>query len=195
MKKEEQKILRLAKVNNQNIVVVENGVDKFVPIKPICDALGIATNKQIEKIKEHPILSSTATLRVSVGADGKDREMFVLPYEYIFGWLFTIDSRNVKPEAAETVLKYQIQCYHILYDHFIMKAKFEQWKLEEIIKINDLRSVARFEFKECKNKLSQLNGQERDVISTPFEQWSFDQRQYTIPFPENKKVELNQEEA
>ena len=47
----------VAKVNNVEILIIE-GDEKRVAVKPICDALGIASNKQIERIKEDPILSS-----------------------------------------------------------------------------------------------------------------------------------------
>jgi hypothetical protein len=64
----------VAKVNNVSIVV-NRGDKELVPIKPICEALGVAANKQMGKIREHPILSSVATLGVSTGSDGKEYEI------------------------------------------------------------------------------------------------------------------------
>jgi len=63
----------VAKINEIDLMVIENG-DKLVPIKPVCDILGVAPNKQIEKIQKDQILSSVGTLKVSTGSDGKQYE-------------------------------------------------------------------------------------------------------------------------
>lgn len=80
----------IAKVNNVDIVSTSDE-QKLVPIKPICEALGIAWEPQRKKIQEHYLLSSTAMLSMVVAADGKEREMFCLPMGYIFGWLLIIN--------------------------------------------------------------------------------------------------------
>ena len=87
----------IARINNVDIVSTSD--EQLVPIRPICEALGIAYPTQFQKIQEDEDLSSTITLRVTVGADGKQREMACLPVEFVFGWLFTINPKNVKPEA------------------------------------------------------------------------------------------------
>ena len=117
----------VAKINNVEIVVIENG-EKRVAVKPICEALGIAFEPQFTRLKTDPILSSTVMLSVMVGADEKQREMVTIPFKYVFGWLFRIDSRNVKEEAREAVLKYQVECYDALYNHFASYADFVEQK-------------------------------------------------------------------
>lgn len=117
----------VARVNNVDIVVMENGMKK-VPVKPICEALGIAFEPQFTRLKNDPILSSVITLSVTTGADGKQYEMVTIPFKYVFGWLFRIDSRNVKEEARESVLKYQVQCYDALYNHFTIHYEYVEWK-------------------------------------------------------------------
>lgn len=105
-------------INDIEIVITS---EMLVPIKPICEALGVAPNKQIEKIKGHPILGSVNTLRVSTGADGKQYEMACLPFEYVFGWLFTIHPDNVRTESRDKLIAYQRECYQALFDHFARK--------------------------------------------------------------------------
>jgi len=117
----------VAKINNVEIVVVENG-SKMIPVKPICEALGIAFEPQFTRLKNDPILGSTVTLSVMVAADGKSREMASIPFKYVFGWLFQIDSRNVKEEAREAVLRYQVECYDALYNHFTQHSEFFEWQ-------------------------------------------------------------------
>ena len=117
----------VAKVNNVEIVVIENGT-KMVPIKPICQALNIDEDAQRRRLKDDPILSSVTVLSTATGSDGKQYEMVTIPYKFIFGWLFRIDSRNVKPEAREAVLRYQVECYDALYNHFTRHAEFVEWQ-------------------------------------------------------------------
>ena len=134
-KKKEQKMnnknevttTTVAKINNVDIVVIENGI-KIIPIKPICEALGIDFSSQLQKLKDDPILCLTMGLNTTVGADGKSREMATIPFKYVFGWLFRIDSRNVKEEAREAVLRYQVECYDALYNHFTQHSEFFEWQ-------------------------------------------------------------------
>lgn len=112
----EQKII--TRINGIEISAVLADGQTFIPIKPICEAIGVAFEPQFSKAKEHHILSSVITLRVTTGADGKNYEMVCLPEKYIYGWLFTINPANVKPEARNKVIEYQIRCYDALYAYF-----------------------------------------------------------------------------
>ena len=112
----------------QQLISIVNGVEIsavsdesgsiFVPVKPICDAIGVAYPPQFTKLQEHEILSSTIMLSVMVAADGKQREMVCLPLEYVYGWIFTINANNVAESARTKVLQYQRECYDVLYRHF-----------------------------------------------------------------------------
>ena len=108
----------ISKINGIDIVTVELDGEIFVPIKPICEAIGIDARAQRDKIQSDEILSSTGVLSTSVAADGKEREMFCLPLRYVYGWLFTINPKNVAPGACETVARYRRECYDVLYEHF-----------------------------------------------------------------------------
>lgn len=112
----------IARVNNVAILA-GNDSEKLVPIKPICEALGIDRKAQQDKIREDEFLSSVGVLSTLTGADGKQYEMFCLPLEFIFGWLFTINPKNVKEEAQEAVRQYRIECYRVLYNHFFGNLK------------------------------------------------------------------------
>lgn len=108
----------ISKINGVDIVTVERDGEIFVPIKPICQALTIDFEGQRQRIARHYILGSTAFTLKAVAADEKEREMLCLPLEYIYGWLFTINPKNVAPEAREAVTRYRRECYDVLYEHF-----------------------------------------------------------------------------
>ena len=102
-------------INHVEIVVTS---DMCVPIKPICEALGVAFQSQAEKIKSDLILSSVVTLGITTGADGKQYEMLCLPLKYVYGWIFSINPNNVKVESRENVMRYKQECYDALYEYF-----------------------------------------------------------------------------
>jgi len=90
----------------------------FVPVKPICQAIGIDHDAQRQRIKRHRKLSSVAVTVTATGTDGKSYEMLALPLQYVYGWLFSIDLSMVAESALPTVEKYQDECYEVLYRHF-----------------------------------------------------------------------------
>ena len=61
--------------------VVNNQV--LVPIKPMCEALGISHATQYEVIKNDEIMSSTVSIIETVGGDERQREMLCLPLKYL----------------------------------------------------------------------------------------------------------------
>ncbi len=158
----EQKILTVGFVNNVQIQIYEND-SKLVPIKPICEAMDIDPDSQRKRINEDPILGSVAVLNPSTGKDGKTYQMQCLPIKYVFGWLFRIDSRNVKEEARETLIKYQMQCYDILYDYFAGYADFVEKKQQRIEYYLSKLDDARVKFSTARDY---MNGVKEELNST-----------------------------
>ena len=81
----------------------------------------------------------------------------------IFGWLFTINPANVKPEAKEAVRNYRKMCYDVLYEHFFgsQQKQLEQNQieinlLENIAKLDQQKAAINCELSEMKRKLNQL---------------------------------------
>lgn len=120
-------------INNVEIEFPMDGETVFVPIKPICEVLGIDHSSQIQTIKTHPILGLTMGENPTVAGDDKKRKMLCLPLKYFFGWLFTIDARKVKPEAADTVIQYQERVYEAIYDKFFLEPVQQKKKLIQIL--------------------------------------------------------------
>lgn len=68
-------ISTISKVNGIEIITVDQDGETFVPIRPICQALGIDDKRQREKIQMDEILSSVGGLKPSTEADGKMYKM------------------------------------------------------------------------------------------------------------------------
>ena len=106
-------------VNGIEIAAVRNeNNDFYVPLRPICDALRLNVSGQIQAVKRHRILSSVVCTLHTTGADGKSYDMICLPLEYVYGWLFSIDTNLVADERREMVERYQLESYRALYIYF-----------------------------------------------------------------------------
>ena len=156
---------------NTVVVASINGVEilasklseGLVPVKPICEALGVAFQSQNSKLKEHPIYGSVVTLSITTGADGKKYEMTCLPIEFIPGWLFSINPANVKEEAKENLIRFQMECNRVLFHYFfgsqqkrIEQDSIEIKLLEELTELNHQKSIITSSITEKKKLIDKL---------------------------------------
>lgn len=169
----------IARINEVEIVIIENG-DKRVAVKPICEILGISVQGQLEKLKTDPILSSVVKLSLTTGADGKEYEMVTIPFKFVFGWLFRIDSRNVKEEARENVLKYQIQCYDVLFNHFTAHSEFIEQKQTVIDKALTEYEMAKGDFRTANNKMKAAEKDLKQARELSFDDFDSERRQLKL---------------
>lgn len=110
---------------DQVIAVKVEGGTVYVPIRPICELIGVAWQPQARKLNSDPILSDVSmsiTIRLQTSDSTSRRpqtsDMLCLPLEYLNGWLFGINSNRVKEEIRPKLLQYQRDVYHILYEAF-----------------------------------------------------------------------------
>lgn len=148
---EKKSKILIGKINNTEIFAINSDSGEIlVPIRPICEAIGIDPEGQRRKISEDEDLNSVADLRSATGTDGKQYKMLCLPLIYVYGWLFTINPKNVAPEARESVRKYRMECYEALYNHFFRRSD----KLREL-DLAEREAIARLESLESKLKEAQ----------------------------------------
>lgn len=108
----------ISKINGVDIVTVDRDGEIFVPIKPICDAIGIDVDAQRNKLNADDFFNSTTAIITAVAADDKEREMYCIRLRDVYGWLATINPGKVASEAREIVTRYRRECYDVLYEHF-----------------------------------------------------------------------------
>ena len=153
----------ILKVNSIEIECpIENG-QTYVAVKPICVALGIDHSVQIRDLKEDVILGSVMVYMTTTGGDGKQYDMVCIPLKFVFGWLFSINENRVKPEAKEHVLRYKMECYEVLFNHFFGNVKrqlevnqMEIQLLEEINELNEVKNRVSTDLREKKVKLEKI---------------------------------------
>ncbi|GLV61199.1 hypothetical protein KDH_80150 [Dictyobacter sp. S3.2.2.5] len=100
-------------------LVAYNGQSQmYIPIRPICEHLGLSWTGQRERIHRDPVLDAEAKLVRLTRAGRGDPTALCLPLKFLNGWLFGINAARVKPELKEVVIRYQRECYEALYQAF-----------------------------------------------------------------------------
>lgn len=158
----------LSVINKIQIIQIDGDL---IPIKPICQALGIDEDAQRRKLYGDDFFNSVAVLSTATGADKKEYEMLCLPLPYIFSWLATINPKNVKEEAKEAVQLYRLECSKVIFEAMFLKNKFLQEKdvlIEQ--KLAELESI-RTNFKNAKLKLDEANKELKEARIITFDDW------------------------
>lgn len=104
-------------------VAVNQEMQVYVPIRQICDLLGVSYQGQIRRINDDPVLSKQVkgvniTFTPLQGRGGGAQITNCLPIDYLNGWLFGINANRVKPEVRERLIIYQEKCYKVLAEAF-----------------------------------------------------------------------------
>ena len=171
----------VAKVNNTEITIIKNG-EKRIPIKPICQALGIDFSAQLQRLKRDEFLNSTVVTITTVGGDQKQREMATIPFKFVFGWLFRIDARKVKPEAQESVMKYQMECYDALYRHFTELEEYMEDRTKLVEQKMDVIEEARNGYKDASKRLDAAKRAFAEARSMTLDSWRESKSQLKLNF-------------
>jgi len=96
----------------------------YVPIRPLCDGLGLSWAGQQQRIHRDPVLSRHARIvRVThTNPAGGNPNMLCLPLDRVNGWLFGISATRVKEDLRDAVAAYQEELYDVIYDYCASKA-------------------------------------------------------------------------
>lgn len=147
----------------------------FVPVKPICEAIGVDPEAQRQRIMRHYILGSVAFTLKATGSDGKTYEMVCMPLEYVYGWLFTIDANLVAEANRENVKRYQLECYQALYTHFAgslrRRVEENEAEIKALQAVNDaIRGVkeAKAAQRDAEQRLADIRAARLDTAPTLF---------------------------
>lgn len=90
----------------------------YVAIRPITEFIGLEWSSQRLRIQRDDILREESRLVLMTGADGKQREMFSLPLEFLPGWLFGVTPSRARPEYREKLTQYRRDCFRVLWQAF-----------------------------------------------------------------------------
>jgi hypothetical protein len=101
------------------LVPIEGESRIYVPVKLLCDYIGLDWASQRKRINRDEVLSTCMVIMtMQMPGDDQKREHLVLPLSMIPGWLFGITTARVKPQLKEKIIRYQRECFDVLWDAF-----------------------------------------------------------------------------
>ena len=89
----------------------------WVPLRPLCDHLGLNWSGARQRVNRDPVLSEAQGVCI-IHTPGGDQRMLCLPLDLIPGWLFGVTVSKVRPELQEKILRYQRECFRVLWNAF-----------------------------------------------------------------------------
>jgi hypothetical protein len=102
------------------LVLVEGERRIYVPVRPICEYLGLTWPSQTLRLRRDPILAAEVkgVFIMKTPQEGGPQEMLCLPLDLLPGWLFGITSSKVKEEHREKITRYRRECFRVLWEAF-----------------------------------------------------------------------------
>ena len=107
-----------ANFQGAEILGVELDGTVFVVLKPLVEAMGLAWNGQLERIKRDVVLYEGMRMVRIPSLRGGNQDTVTLRLDRLHGWLFTINSGHVREEIRERVQTFQRECHEVLSRHF-----------------------------------------------------------------------------
>ncbi|EAR8162928.1 phage antirepressor Ant [Salmonella enterica] len=109
--------------NGQQIITAMAAGVAYVAMKPIVENLGMSWGTQQQKLMKQLDKFNCIHMNM-VAADGKLRKLLCLPLKKLNGWLFSINPEKVRADIRDKLIKYQEECFTVLYDYWT-KGKAE----------------------------------------------------------------------
>ncbi|OTP82625.1 phage antirepressor N-terminal domain-containing protein [Gilliamella apicola] len=151
--------LETIQFHNQSLIVLNHENKPYIAMKPVCENIGLDWAAQLKRIKRHQVLSSGMVMMTTPSKQGL-QEYVCLPISMLNGWLFGIDTNRVKPEIRKTLEQYQLECFDVLYHHFMPKVA-QQYP--NTISVEQQQAI-----KQAVNERSYRTGEHYQAIYTKF---------------------------
>lgn len=162
MKPETRKFLEF---NGKTIFFVAADGQYWIALKPICEALNVNWNRQFQNLKNNDFLKAVFAVQQMQAPDNQLRNYVALPEFFVYGWLMQIQSDS--PE----LMKYQWECYGVLYNYFHGTITGRKTLLSEKAKaqieidsvFNRLSSEDALVLERARFKINRINRELRDL--------------------------------
>lgn len=120
------------------VVDVDGRQVVFVPIRPICDFLGVSWTGQRRRINRDRVLSEEIQGVNVTFTPGGRQEMLCLPLDYLNGFLFGLNPSRAKEEVQEQIVRYQRECYRVLAAAFLRRSPSAETGLSPLEQVREM---------------------------------------------------------
>lgn len=132
----------------------------YVPIRPICERMGLDWSGQRQRIMRDAVLSQkiqgvgVTTTPSQSGVGGGLQEMLALPLDYIGGFLFGMNANRVKKEVRNKLIRYQEKCYQVLSEAFFEGRLSSETNFESLLQNEENPAVQAYKTFQALAKLA-----------------------------------------
>lgn len=115
------------------IFIVDHHGEPFVPVRPICENMGLDWKTQYRKLMEKKERLSVVIMTTQLPDDQQRREMVCISLKKLFAWLLSIEPNKVAPHLKETVEVYQQECDEVLWNYWTKGVAVNDKRLKEVV--------------------------------------------------------------
>ena len=127
----------------------------YVPLRPIVELLGLDWSGQLRRLRNDPVLAQEVE-SVRVDTAGGPQQMPCLPLDMLNGWLFGINANRVKEAVRERLVRYQRDCYRVLFEAFEegRLSTMADATFQELLEQNDSEAVEAYRMLQAMIKMA-----------------------------------------
>lgn len=154
--------------HGQAIIAVTIDGKPYVPMKPICDNIGLDWKSQHARINRHNVMKTCMVMiTMQIPGDDQNREVACLPLGMLNGWLFGVDVNRVKAALRDKLMDYQRECFDVLFQHFMPRMEVAmQASANDYTRISPAQAQA---LKELVNAEVRKTGKHHQTVWTAFQ--------------------------
>ena len=112
----------------EKVFLAEWHGEPYVPVKPICENLGLDWAGQFRKLKAESRRWQLVSIPQRAGKAIQD--MLCLPLRKLPAWLMSISPSKVKPEVRDKLIRYQEECDKVLWDYWFRGIAVNHCKVQ-----------------------------------------------------------------
>lgn len=111
----------------------------YVSVRHLCQAIGVARQPQVRRIKDHHVLAKgytggTITIPPGKHGGGGQQQAGMLRVDLVPLWLSGIDVKRVKPEIRGKIERYQVEVGKVLWEAFQDGRLTAETTLDDLLK-------------------------------------------------------------
>lgn len=101
-------------VNNQEIQIIVNDGTEFVPLRPVCSALGISYSEEVLEVMDNDFVADNYKLLELVIND-KKTDSISIPIKYMLGYIGIVSKKTSLEKENYIASKRAV--LHMVYNH------------------------------------------------------------------------------
>ena len=112
-----EKVLVIDIFDTPTVAVETASEEQFIPIFPICQALGLDLEAELALIKEDDLLKDYLQTFSIPNEKGEEQDTVCIDIHRFYGWILTIGDERVSESGLQQLREYKHICYRVLAAH------------------------------------------------------------------------------